>query len=144
MMLLEVSMLEYDLSFKKIKINLNNKIYILGQDSAEGKSYLFSLLKSLKQRPENRHDIYLVTYSEELDIEKVIFDLEEFNGKLVMLDRADLYWCTNLGNALKNLSDLIVLLDLKSNDYIMQLPANPLKLTISRDLVRLDKYAIDV
>lgn len=137
-------MLEYSVSDVKIKINANNKIYVLGVDSAEGKSYLYTLLKSLQQRPEYKDKLLLVTYSDDMDIQRIISKIEGFRGDLVMMDRLDIYWCEELRSAIKQKHECPILLDLKSNDYINKLPAIPIKFIWDGNTMGVEKYAVDV
>lgn len=137
-------MLRYSVSNMEIEIDVNNKIYILGQDSSEGKTYLYQLLRSLQQRPEYRNDLLLITYNSNIGTDVIIKLIHEFKGKLIMMDRVDLYWCKELRDCLEEHTSCPILLDLKSNDYIMRLSATPAIFEWSGNKMEVKKYANDV
>lgn len=64
--------MRYQLPYMDIELNLSNMTYILGLDSAEGKTYLFKLLQSVNQRPEVKGDILLQTYQDDLQISRLV------------------------------------------------------------------------
>ncbi len=100
--------------------DLQNKVYSANPESAIGKTYTYTLLKSLIEI--GRDDILLVTYddvrSAGLDRIKELVTTKKYT--LIFMDKADLYMTRELFNLLCA-TNTVVFMDYKSSpliDYI--------------------------
>lgn len=103
----------------KICINLQNGIYVLDKDSATGKSYLYTLLKSLHVA--HVADIYPITYDINCNYQKILLELIRLKPHLIICDRFDKYYNDLAINSLVD-TNSIILLDWKhvKPNYLVQ------------------------
>ena len=111
-------MFEFKVNGINIIIELDNGIYVLGGNSAEGKTYLHDLL-SVKSREDVR--ILTVTYEDIFKYEEMVIK-KLYSGEyyLIFLDRYDLYQDKLDKEKLLNLGkDSVILYDCKANSLIV-------------------------
>lgn len=61
-----------------------------------------------------------------------------------MLDRLDMYWHESIRDALRQIDGkFCIMLDLKDNNYIMQLACQPVEFTMGKDWIKVQSYAND-
>lgn len=103
-----------------VEINIKNfGIYSLGRDSATGKTYLSSILKS-------EEDIYVLTYDSE---NKILEGLREFiksDMPILYFDRFDLSITENIAKVISLIKDRYIILDFKNDNYSKLLDASML------------------
>jgi hypothetical protein len=106
-------MIEYEFDRVKIKINLNNGVYIFDGAGAEGKTYLAGCLKAFSLVIPNSEDITVLS-SDNFSMDALDDGIEK--SKLIMLDRADMYFNTKIAEKLNNINNLksIIMIDLKN------------------------------
>lgn len=97
-----------------VELKIERKIYSLGFNSASGKTYLYKMFEAYTEIPSNNDAVLLITWRKNLVTDDILKEIEGFNGKLIMLDRFDLYFDLKIVEALRE-KNVPVLLDLK--DY---------------------------
>lgn len=106
-------------------------IYCLGFDGGTGKTYLWEILNS---KSVFNKDILCVTYNPELSEDSLISKIDGFTGQVLFLDRLNLYYTEKVGEALSK-KNCVVLVDLKDNDFLRQMPTALAEVEIGEDKV---------
>lgn len=100
-----------------VELKVDRKIYSLGFNSASGKTYLYKMFEAYTEIPSNDGTVLLVTWEKNLVVEDIINKITQFNGKLIMLDRFDLYFDLKIVEALET-KNIPILIDLKDYEHM--------------------------
>ena len=96
----------------KVQIDLPNGVYVFPRSSADGKTYLSSILRALG--PDDGVNSYTLDDKDFFDV-SVALNSEKY--KLVLLDRYDMYF----GDGIEEIQEFgkagVVLIDCKSHDF---------------------------
>lgn len=106
-------------------------VYCLGFDGGEGKTCLWEVLNSKSVLNEN---ILCVTYSKERSEDSLIKTIDDFSGQVLFLDRLNLYYTEKVGEVLSK-KNCVVLVDLKDNDCLRQMPTALAEVEIREDVI---------
>lgn len=99
-----------DIGSMHIDISLDNRLWGSLGNSAEGKSYIASLLNT-------QNDICVVTWSDDLTEDMIISKLLKQEYLFVFLDRADMYYSRKINEVVKSLIKICpVFIDFKCWD----------------------------
>lgn len=123
----------------EIKINITEPgVYCLGFDGATGKSYLYSMVEAYCKQSMST-DILAITYDSRINSAAITARLESFNGKIILLDRFDLYCTDDIIDSLVRKVNSVVLLDLKSDIIWRKLPVKFAKVHMQRNVIEVSK-----
>ena len=106
-------------------------VYCLGFDGGEGKTYLWEVLNSKSMLNES---ILCITYNKERSEDSLIKMIDDFSGQVLFLDRLNLYYTEKVGKTLSK-KNCVVLVDLKDNDYLRQMPTVLAEVEIREDVI---------
>lgn len=118
-----------------IKVS-GNGIYCLGFSGADGKTYLYKLLRAIAENKKESNNILAFTYDSMWTTEMIAIKLREHKWKYVMLDRFDLYYSKEIITILKDLQkDCVILLDLKNTKVLRYIPNSLAKVKWTQEKV---------
>lgn len=106
-------------------------IYCLGFNGGQGKTWLYTILQAKSVLNE---DILCITYDKHLTESDVLKEIREFNGRLLMLDRLNLYYTKEIGEALTEIN-CIILIDLKDNRKLREMPIRLARIKYTEDCI---------
>lgn len=106
-------------------------IYCLGFNGGQGRTWLYKILQAKSVLNE---DILCITYDKHLTESDVLKEIHEFNGQLLMLDRLNLYYTKEIGEALTKIN-CIVLIDLKDNRKLREMPIRLARIKYTEDCI---------
>ena len=124
--------MEFQLDNMTVSMILKPGIYRFGGESAEGKTFLLTMLKAISEMDSSR-SICALTYDKNLEgiVEKKIVSKD---WDIIMLDRLDLYFeiCQAL---LEKQDKSIILIDIKNNKLLQKLPSQYVELLLTEDRI---------
>lgn len=128
--------MEFQLDNMTVSIMLKPGIYIyrFGGESAEGKTFLLTMLKAISEMDSSR-SICALTYDKNLEgiVEKKIVSKD---WDIIMLDRLDLYFNNEICQALLEKQDeSIILINIKNNKPLQKLPSRYVELLLTEDRI---------
>ena len=126
--------MEFQLDSMTVSIRLKPGIYRFGGESAEGKTFLLTMLKAISEMDSSR-SICALTYDKNLAgiVEKKIVSKD---WDIIMLDRLDLYFDNEICQALLEKQDKsIILIDIKNNRLLQKLPSQYVELLLTEDRI---------
>ena len=128
-------MLNYSVDGISISINTpSNGLYALGFDGGTGKSYLSKLLKVLSQLPEFKKLIRVISYREDYSTQDYLSEIDSFGGKLLMIDRFDLFVDKEILNLIQD-KECVTLMGLKNNTLLRTLKFKLCMISYSKDRI---------
>lgn len=117
-----------------VELKIDRKIYSLGFNSASGKTYLYKMFEAYVEVPSNKDKVLLITWEKNMTTEGIKSKITQFSGRLIILDRFDLYFDMKIVEALKT-KDIPVLLDLKDYELMNEFECYLAEIVLERDKI---------
>lgn len=118
----------------ELNIQLNPGLYRFSGESASGKTMLLTMLRAYSQFDKSV-SICAITYDENL-YGLVPTKLKSQDWDIIMLDRLDMYFDSEICKALLELcGKSVVLLDIKDNTILQQIPTTYVNLEMEKDRI---------